>query len=156
VGRSSSEHMGERIARREYGLLLSVYTGPGGIMLCYLSGLLYGHVGHICRSLSLGAPYLSSDAHLLLFFCYCIQRPGAVAQTVLRSDMTLTMLPCPATSTTFSCQLSSTLIACPPPSPPPLCDICEKPVACGDMFRELVAWPCDMPLYLSKAVSGAN
>ena len=72
-------------------------------------------------------------------------------QTVLRSVITLTILPAPAISTSFSCQLSSTLIACPPPSPPPLELICEKPVDCGVIARVEAGEVCelwDMPLYL--------
>lgn len=38
-------------------------------------------------------------------------RKHHISQTVLLSDMTRTMLPGPAISTSFSCQLSSTLIA---------------------------------------------
>lgn len=56
-------------------------------------------------------------------------------QTVRLSVMTRTMLPGPAISISFSCQLSSTLIACPPPSPVLRDCICEKPVACGVVFR---------------------
>lgn len=79
--------------------------------------------------------------------------------TVRRSVITLTTLPAPAISTTFSCQLSSTLIACPllsVPDPIFLPPICEKPVDCGVMLglpgdgvEEVAAvWEADMPLYL--------
>lgn len=78
-------------------------------------------------------------------------RAPVLHQTVLRSDMTLMILPGPAISTNFSCQLSKTLIAWPPPSPPPLECICEKPVGCGDIERVEADEGCelwDMPLYL--------
>lgn len=78
-------------------------------------------------------------------------RASVPHHTVLRSDMTLTMLPGPAISTSFSCQLSRTLIACPPPSPPPRECICENPVDCGDIERVEADEGCevwDMPLYL--------
>jgi hypothetical protein len=91
-------------------------------------------------------------------------------QTVLRSDITRTILPGPASSTsyvdcqhldtndhtflrTFSCQLRNTLMACPPPSAPPkfLPPACEKPLACGVTFLLWFAAgcdvPCAMPLY---------
>ena len=65
-------------------------------------------------------------------------------QTVLRSVITLTIHPIPATSTNFSCQLNNTLIACPPPSPPPtLPPICENPVACGVSERDPPAEPAE-------------
>jgi hypothetical protein len=76
--------------------------------------------------------------------------------TVLRSVITLTILPGPAISINFSCQLSNTLIACPPPSPPPRECICEKPVAWGEMFfvfADVGCELCAMPLYLATTVS---
>ena len=70
--------------------------------------------------------------------------------TVLRSDMTRTMLPCPAISTTFSCQLSSTLMAWAPPSPPPMRGwTCEKPVGWGETaLADGAVGATAMPLYL--------
>ena len=78
-----------------------------------------------------------------------------MCHTVLRSDITRTMLPGPAISTSFSCQLSSTLMAWPLPSPPPTREwIWEKPVDCGDRtFEEEAEDGCEvwaMPLYLCR------
>lgn len=77
--------------------------------------------------------------------------------TLRQSDMHRSMLPRPATSTTFSCQLSSTLMPVPVTSfvPPGLEPIWLNPVTWGVRFRVGVRIPPldeppDMPLYLYK------
>lgn len=57
---------------------------------------------------------------------------------------------CKGVRLTFSCQLNRTLMVCPPPSALPLEAICEKPVACGVIWRDVPACPepCPIPLYL--------